>query len=83
MSLKVCDPVTDKILGPNQLGEIHMKGPLVMKGYYKNKKGTDETFAADGWLKSGDMGYYDNEGYLYVVERLKELIKYKGYQVRI
>lgn len=81
MSLKVCDPETDKVLGAHQVGEIRVKGSMVMKGYYRNKKATDESFSSDGWLKSGDLGYYDDEGYIHIVDRLKELIKYKAYQV--
>lgn len=55
---------------------------MVMKGYYKNPQATKETFTEDGWLKSGDLGYYDEDKYFFIVDRLKELIKYKGYQVK-
>lgn len=54
-----------------------------MKGYLKNKKATDETIDKDGWLHTGDIAYYDQEKAFYVVDRLKELIKFKGFQVRI
>lgn len=83
VSLKVCDPLSEKTLGPNQIGEIRIKSPMVMKGYYRNKKATEESFAAEGWLKSGDLGYFDQEGYVYIVDRLKEIIKYKGFQVLV
>lgn len=53
-----------------------------MVGYYGNEKATKESFTSDGWLKTGDLGYYDEEGYFYIVDRLKELIKYKGFQVQ-
>lgn len=81
LSCKVRDPETGKALGPNQIGELCFKGPLIMMGYYKDERATKETFTSDGWLKTGDLGYYDDEKYFYIVDRLKELIKYKGYQV--
>ncbi|KAJ8928177.1 hypothetical protein NQ314_019239 [Rhamnusium bicolor] len=81
MSCKVRDPETGKSLGPNQVGELCFKGPMIMMGYYNNEKATRESFTSDGWLKTGDLGYYDNEGLVYIVDRLKELIKYKGFQV--
>ncbi|KAJ8928176.1 hypothetical protein NQ314_019238 [Rhamnusium bicolor] len=81
MSCKVRDPETGKSLGPNQVGELCFKGPMIMMGYYNNEKATRESFTSDGWLKTGDLGYYDNEGFVYIVDRLKELIKYKGFQV--
>lgn len=52
-----------------------------MKGYYNDEKSTRATIDKDGWLHTGDVGYYDEEGYFFIVDRIKELIKYKGYQV--
>jgi len=52
-----------------------------MLGYFRNQKATEDTLDKDGWLHSGDIGYYDDEGYFFIVDRLKELIKVKGFQV--
>ncbi|CAK9168631.1 unnamed protein product [Ilex paraguariensis] len=78
---KLVDPDTGVALPPGNQGELWIRGPLVMKGYIGNPKETSETLVGDGWLRTGDLCYIDEEGFLYVVDRLKELIKYKGYQV--
>ncbi|XP_058449941.1 uncharacterized protein LOC131429669 [Malaya genurostris] len=78
---KVIDLVTGKTLGPNQHGELCFKGSQIMKGYVGNEKATGETIDKDGWLHSGDVGYFDEDLEFFIVDRLKELIKYKGYQV--
>jgi acyl-CoA synthetase (AMP-forming)/AMP-acid ligase II len=62
-------------------GEIWIRGPQVMKGYLGRPADTDATIDRDGWLHTGDIGRVDSRGYLYVVDRVKELIKYHGYQV--
>lgn len=54
---------------------------IALIGYLNNPKATAESITPDGWLHSGDTGYYDEEGHFYIVDRLKELIKYKGFQV--
>jgi len=69
-----------KLLGPNEVGELVIQGPLVMKGYYKKPEETEETLHG-GWLHSGDMGYYDNDGYFFMVDRKKELINVGGEKV--
>nr|CAH7728183.1 unnamed protein product [Callosobruchus chinensis] len=68
-------------LGPNKIGEICVRGPSVMKGYYKNEVATKKDLDQHGFLHSGDLGYYDEEMYFYVLDRIKEVIKYKGFQV--
>lgn len=77
----VVDPATGADLGVGEQGEIWVRGPQVMKGYLDNPEATAATIDADGWLHTGDLGYIDADGHLYVVDRLKELIKYKGFQV--
>ncbi|XVE56627.1 hypothetical protein DITRI_Ditri04bG0025900 [Diplodiscus trichospermus] len=81
MEAKIVDPVTGEALPPGQRGELWLRGPTIMKGYVGDEKATVETLDSEGWLKTGDICYFDSEGFLYVVDRLKELIKYKGYQV--
>ncbi|XVE54515.1 hypothetical protein DITRI_Ditri03aG0088200 [Diplodiscus trichospermus] len=81
MVAKIVDPVTGEALPPGQRGELWLQGPTVMKGYVGDEKATAETLDSEGWLKTGDICYFDSEGFLYVVDRLKELIKYKAYQV--
>jgi 4-coumarate--CoA ligase len=78
---KVMDPETGRSLGPNQNGEICVRGPIVMKGYFGDEKSTSSTIDADGWLHTGDIGHYDDDGFFYITDRMKELIKYKGLQV--
>jgi acyl-CoA synthetase (AMP-forming)/AMP-acid ligase II len=78
---KIADPVTGADLGTGEEGEVWVRGPQVMKGYLNNPQATATTIDADGWLHTGDLGYMDAGGHLYVVDRLKELIKYKGFQV--
>lgn len=65
----------------NELGEVLIRGPCVMKGYYKNTEATERTITANGWLRTGDLGFYDKDGFVYIKDRLKELIKVKGFQV--
>ena len=74
----VADP--DKELPYGEEGEVVGKGPQVMQGYWNNPKGTAEMIK-DGWLYTGDIGYMDKDGYLYLTSRKKDLIKPSGHQV--
>jgi acyl-CoA synthetase (AMP-forming)/AMP-acid ligase II len=78
---KIVDPVTGAELGPGQTGEICVRGPQVMMGYLNNPEATARTIDAEGWLHTGDIGCADADGWIFVVDRVKELIKYKAYQV--
>lgn len=81
MLCKIVDPETGEALPPGKVGEVCFKGDQVMLGYYKNPKVTAETIDEDQWLHTGDLGHLNTDGKLYISGRLKELIKYKGYQV--
>ncbi|XP_073103247.1 probable CoA ligase CCL5 isoform X2 [Elaeis guineensis] len=78
---RVVEVGTGKGVGPGGVGELWLRGPTVMRGYLGNDEATADAMAGDGWLKTGDLVYFDQDGYLYVVDRIKELIKVKGFQV--
>jgi acyl-CoA synthetase (AMP-forming)/AMP-acid ligase II len=78
---KIVDVTTGAELGPGQPGEVCVRGPLVMRGYLNRPEATAQAIDVEGWLHTGDLGVADADGWLSVVDRLKELIKYKGYQV--
>ena len=79
--VKVVGPAMGAALGPNEEGEICVRGPQVMKGYRNRSDATSAMIDAEGWLHTGDIGYADEDGCFFIVDRLKELIKYKGLQV--
>ncbi|GAB0092995.1 4-coumarate--CoA ligase [Sergentomyia squamirostris] len=68
-------------MGPNKVGELLVRGPQVMRGYHNRKEATDEMLMENGWMKTGDLAYYDEDNNFYITDRLKELIKVKGFQV--
>jgi 4-coumarate--CoA ligase len=78
---RIVEPVTGADLGVGEDGEVCVRGPQVMLGYLNNQAATDAMIDRDGWLHTGDIGHVDADGHLFVVDRLKELIKYKGFQV--
>jgi acyl-CoA synthetase (AMP-forming)/AMP-acid ligase II len=78
---KLVDVETGAELGANEDGEICVRGPQVMKGYLNRPDSTAETIDSEGWLHTGDIGYADSDGHFFIVDRKKELIKYKGFQV--
>ncbi|XP_058102235.1 4-coumarate--CoA ligase-like 9 isoform X2 [Magnolia sinica] len=78
---KIVDRTTGEALSPGQQGELWLRGPTIMKGYVDDDEATASTLDSEGWLKTGDLCYIDNEGFLYIIDRLKELIKFKAYQV--
>jgi acyl-CoA synthetase (AMP-forming)/AMP-acid ligase II len=79
--VKIVDVATGRELGPNEQGELLIRGPQVMQGYLNNPQATAHSIDREGWLHTGDIGYADDEGDFYIVDRLKELIKYKGLQI--
>ena len=79
--VRIVDVESGESVGPGAQGELHIRGPQVMRGYLNNPQATSETIDADGWLKTGDLGYYDDEHRFFILDRVKELIKYNAYQV--
>jgi len=77
----VVDPVTLQPQGVGAEGELWIRGPQIMKGYLNRPKDTADSITPEGWYRTGDIGKVDEQGYFFVVDRLKELIKYKGMQV--
>ncbi|XP_072991962.1 4-coumarate-CoA ligase 1-like [Typha latifolia] len=79
--LKIVDPETGLSLPRNQPGEICIRGKQIMKGYLNDPEATHRTIDKEGWLHTGDVGFVDDDDEIFIVDRLKELIKYKGFQV--
>ncbi len=79
--VRIVDLDTGQDLPLREPGEVWIRGPQVMKGYHKRPEATADMIDAEGWLHTGDIGYVDEDGYFYILDRVKELIKYKGLQV--
>lgn len=78
---RIVSLTTKEDLDAHQSGELYVRGPQVMAGYLKNDEATKETIDVEGWLHTGDVAYYDEDHYFFIVDRTKELIKVKGNQV--
>lgn len=79
--LRVVDQVTGTNLGTDQVGELWIRGPQVMRGYRNRPEETANILTADGWIRTGDLGSIDRDGFVSIIDRIKDLIKVKGYQV--
>ena len=78
---RIVDPATGRVLPAGEVGELQVRGPGVMKGYYRDPEETARVLLPDGWLRTGDLGRIDRRGHLYLVGRLKELIVRSGFNV--
>ena len=78
---RLVDPDSGEDSADGERGELWVRGPQVMKGYLNNREATAATLDEDGWLHTGDVALVDEDGFFWIVDRVKELIKYKGYQV--
>jgi acyl-CoA synthetase (AMP-forming)/AMP-acid ligase II len=78
---RIVDPSSGDELGAGRRGELWVRGPNVMRGYLNQPEATAATLDSDGWLRTGDIASINDDGYLFIVDRLKELIKVQGYQV--
>jgi 4-coumarate--CoA ligase len=80
-SFQIVSEQNNKICDIGEVGELFFQGPTVMKGYLDNEAATKDSII-EGWLRSGDLGFVDEDGYYYIIDRIKEIIKYQGYQVK-
>ena len=78
---QVIDTDSLKPLGVGEAGEIWLRGPQIMQGYWKQPAATSEALVGEGWMRTGDLGYFDVDNHVYIVDRLKEMIKYNALQV--
>jgi acyl-CoA synthetase (AMP-forming)/AMP-acid ligase II len=75
------DESEPKEVAVGQVGELYVSGPNVFMGYHQNPEATKGCLSEDGWFQTGDVGFQDSKGHFYITDRVKELIKYKGFQV--
>ena len=75
---QLCDVSTGEVCRPNQQGEILIKSELKLSRYLKQPEATKDLFDQDGFIRTGDLGYYDSQGNLYYLDRIKSLIKYQA-----
>lgn len=83
LECKVCEVSAGEELGVGARGEICVRGPTVMKGFLNNQDATDQMIDDSGWLHTGDIGYYDEDQHFFIVDSLKNVIKFKGHQVSL
>ena len=81
MQMKIIDLQTGKSLPAGKDGEICLRGPLMFKGYLNNEEATARTIDKDGWLHTGDVGHYNEDGHLFITDRIKEMIKFRYFSV--
>ncbi|XP_011629958.1 luciferin 4-monooxygenase-like [Pogonomyrmex barbatus] len=81
VQIKITNTETEEILGANKVGEVRVKVPFVMTGYHKNPEATKKAFDSDGWLRTGDLGYYDDDGELFIVGRISDFILFRAINV--
>lgn len=81
MEARIVDVATGQDAAPGERGELWMRGPNVTRGYFRQPEATAATVMPDGWLRTGDVATVDDDGYFFIVDRVKELIKYNAYQI--
>ncbi|XP_001600989.2 luciferin 4-monooxygenase [Nasonia vitripennis] len=81
VQVKTIDQITGKTLGPNEAGEICVMSSFMFNGYYANMQATIETIDEDGWLHTGDVGYYDDSGEFFIIDRIKNIMKFRFHHI--
>jgi long-chain acyl-CoA synthetase len=81
VELRIVDPLSRATCGPHEIGEVWLRAPNVMAGYFDRPEETAAALTADGWLRTGDGGYLDDEGYLFLTDRIKDMIVSGGENV--
>ncbi len=81
LDVRICDPDTGKDVNVGEVGELLVRGPNVVQGYHNRIEETKKAFTEDGWYKTGDLVKMDNAGYLYYVDRVKDIINFSGFKI--